>query len=384
MKYRRLGKTGIEVGELGMGLEHLLDKDEGVVIETIKTAVAVGVNYFDCLSLPEYSAETGTNEGYVKLGKALVGLRDGVTLSFLAFINKPLDYISADFECFLRALRTEYADVFMIACCDKPVEFESVTGTGGLLMFAEELRKSGKIRHIGISTHSAEIAYRAIANGRFDVLMFPVNPAFDVIDDEEKYNHDILGNIWDEAYAFDPNAKGGARPRQGVYAECERSGVGLVAMKPFAGGFILGVEKEAGFTPLNLVSYALAQNGVSTVVPGCSSPGEIAEILTYYDRPREDLDYGAAVAKSRWSVKGNCLYCGHCMPCPAGINVAETNKLLDGLENGVSGGGQLIIEKYNKLAVKASSCKKCGGCSERCPFGVDGVKRMERAAKLLG
>ena len=371
MQYRKLGHTGLEVSEIGLGLEHLLDKDEKAVVKTIRAAIKGGVNYFDCLPLQEYSRENDACEGYVKLGRAIAGLRDGLILTFLAYVSRSLPDVRAEFECYLGTLGTDHVDVFIVACCDKPVDFDAATGAGGLLALAKEMQAQGRVRHIGFSTHSTELAHRAIACGEFGVLMYPVNPAFDVLDDEETYNNDILGNIWDRAFEFTPG-KGGGLPRKSVYAACERSDVGLVAMKPFGGGFILGVEKR--FTPLNLVSYALAQSGVSTVIPGCSSEREIKEILKYHTTPARTLDYSAAVAGSRWSVRGHCLYCGHCLPCSAGIDIARVNRALDNLDTA----------QYTALEVKASACVRCGACRERCPFGVDVMGRMEQAAEAFG
>jgi len=176
----------------------------------------------------------------------------------------------------------------------------------------------------------------------------------------------------DRAYEYTPAGKSGALPRKSVYAACERAGVGLVAMKPFGGGFILGVEKR--FTPLNLLSYALAQSGVSTVIPGCSSARELKEILQYHTAPARALDYSAAVAKSRWSVMGHCLYCGHCLPCCAGIDIARMNRAMDSLDE----------KQYAALEAKAPACVKCGACVERCPFGVDVIGRMEKAIEIFG
>lgn len=383
MKYRKLGKTGLEVSEIGLGLEHLLDKEENVVIDTIKAAVEGGVNYFDCLSLSEFSESSGTNDGYVKLGKALAGIRNKIYITFLAYVSRPVSYVQADFECYLKELDTGYADIFILACCDKVIEFNEVMGSGGLFEYAKKLRDEGKVKHIGFSTHNTEIAHKVITCGEFDVLMYPINPAFDVIDDEEKYNSDILGNIWDEAYNYTSVDKSDNQPRKNVFIECERNGMGLVAMKPFAGGFILGVEKEAGFTPLNLVSYALSQNGVSTVIPGCSNPQQIKEILTYHICSDESLDYSEAVSKSRWSVKGNCLYCSHCLPCPADINIAQVNKLLDSVKGVLSSDTDVAFAKYASLEVKASSCIECGECENRCPFEVAVTEKMKRAVEIF-
>jgi len=369
MKYRKLGRTGLEVSEIGLGLEHLLDKNERVVVKTIHAAIKSGVNYFDCLPLQEYAPESDTCEGYIKLERAIAGLREQLILTFLAYVSRPLPHVRAEFECYLRTLGTDYADIFMVACCDKPVDFDAATGPGGLLALAKQLRAEGKVRHIGFSTHSAALALRAIAGGDFDVLMYPVNPAFDVLDDET-CDADILGNIWDRAYEYSPGGSG-ALPRKSVYAACERGGVGLVAMKPFAGGCIFGWEKR--FTPLNLLSYALAQNGVSTVIPGCSSVRELREILKFHTSPPKALDFSEAVSKSQWSVKGHCLYCGHCLPCAAGIDIARVNRALDSLD----------AAQYAALDVKASACMQCGACMGRCPFGVDVIGRMERAAEVF-
>jgi len=378
MKYRKLGRSGLEASEIGLGLEHLLDKEEKVVVKTIRMAIQGGVNYFDCLSLQEYSPESDTCEGYAKLARAIEGLRDKVVLTFLAYVSKPLPHVQAEFDCYLRTLGTDHTDIFIVACCDKPLDFDAATGEGSLLAFAKQMQSEGKVRHIGFSTHNTELAHRAVASGQFDVLMFPVNPAFDVLDDEESYNSDILGNIWVRAYEYTPG-KSAAMPRKSVYAACERVGVGLVAMKPFGGGFILGMEtmlmrRRAGFTPLNLLSYALAQTGVSTVIPGCSSVRELKEILKYHTAPAKALDFSEAIANSRWSIRGHCLYCSHCLPCPAGIDIAKVNRALDGRD----------ATQYAALGAKASACVRCGKCMERCPFGVDAITRMERAVEVFG
>lgn len=382
MKYRKLGKTGLEVSEIGMGLEHLLDKDQSLVTETIRTAVNGGVNYFDCLSLKDFGEPSSINEQFTKLGNALEGVRDKVYITYIANALHSVADTELGFECFLRELKTNHADIFMIACCDKMTEFERVTGNESLLSYARRLRGEGKAGYIGLSTHSSEVAYKTIGSGEFDVMMYPVNPAFDVVDDEEKYISDNLGKLWDAAYDYNSDGKDSA-PRRSVYSECERREIGLVAMKPFAGGFIFGVEKDAGFTPLNLLSYALTQNGVSTVVPGCSNQREIEEILTYYTCSGDALDYSDAVAKSRWSVKGNCLYCNHCLPCSANIDIAKINKLADSVtaKDGVVPDN--IMKKYASLTANASSCVKCGGCEKKCPFQVEIIKKMERTAAIF-
>ena len=385
MKYRELGKTGVKVSEIGMGLEHLLDKDERVVIDTIRAAVNSGVTYLDCHPGHDFQVDSVVYEGYEKLSKALRGTRDRLCLTYLAarLVRSPLD-MQPRFENYLHTLNTDHTEVFIIQFCDKAADFAQVTGEGGMLEYALKLKAEGKIRAIGISTHSSAIAYKAIDNGAFDVLMYPINPAFDVVTDGVGYDADDLTTLWDAAQDFSAADKKGAQPRKSVYSECRRARIGLVAMKPFAGGFIFRVEKDAGFTPINLISYTLAQSGVSTVIPGCTKPSEIEEILNYYTCADDARDYSEAVAKSRWSVMENCLYCNHCLPCSAGINIGQINRLLDDFTLSPSADEGAVSEKYRAMPVKATSCIQCGICMERCPFKVNVIGRMKRAAEVFG
>ena len=385
MKYRGVGRTGIEVSEVGMGLEHLLDKDEQTVIDTVRAAIDGGVTYFDCHPGHDYDQrpDPGRYQGYQMLGKALAGLRDRVTISYIASCNeRGADIAPVCFEGYLRALGTDHTDVFIIQFCDKLKEYADITGENGLLAYAQRMRAEGKARYIGISTHSMDIAMRAIHSGAFDMLMFPVNPAFDVLSDEQEYNEDYIGNLWDRAYEYKADGNG-RLPRKSVYSACEQRGVALVAMKPFAGGFMFGADKDAGFTPVSLMGYALAQPGLSTVVPGCESPDQIRDILRYYTCTDEERDYSGAIAKSRWRVMGNCLYCNHCLPCPAGINIGQVNKLQNSLEGGMPADHPGALDAYAALPVKASACIRCGICEARCPFDVPVMAMMAKAERVF-
>jgi len=384
MKYRILGRTGFKIGEIGMGLEHLLDKEAQVVANTIRAAIDGGVNCFDCHMGHDYDEKSITYVSYEKLGKAIRGIREKLHLSHIShWMTRAPQDAAPRFEAYLQALDTDYADVFMIQFCDKAADYEQVTAEGGILEYAKQLKAQGKGRAIGIATHSSAIAYKAIDNGAFDVIMYPVNPAFDVVTDEEQYKSEDLMTLWNAAHDFKADGKAGAQPRKSVYSECERKNIGLIAMKPFAGGFIFGVEGDAGFTPVNLISYALSQSGVSAVVPGCTKPSEIEEILTYNTATDEMRDYSGAVAKSRWSVRENCLYCNHCLPCAANINIGQVNRLLDALAyDGDSDAGD-VRTRYDALPVKASACVECGVCEERCPFKVKVIERMKNAVQVF-
>jgi hypothetical protein len=255
MNYRILGRTGLRVGEIGMGLEHLLDKDEKTVIETVKAAVDGGVSYLDCHPGHDYDErpEPGVYNGYIKLGKALAQVdRSKLTLTYISSCRERDPAVAeVVFDGFLRATGIGSTDVFILGFCDKAVEYEQVMGEYGIFTFAKRMQAEGKTRFIGIATHSTDIAMKAIHGGDYDVLMFPVNPAFDVVNDGRGYDVENLPSLWDAAHDFDAVGDTDSRPRKDMYVECERHGVGLVAMKPFAGGYIFREDVNTGFTPVH-------------------------------------------------------------------------------------------------------------------------------------
>ena len=81
--------------------------------------------------------------------------------------------------------------------------------------------------------------------------------------------------------------------------------------------------------------------------------------------------------------EGHCMYCGHCAPCSAGIDIAAVNKF----RNLAQVQGEIpetVREHYRTLAHHASECIGCGLCEPRCPFGVEIVEAMHRAAERFG
>ena len=83
------------------------------------------------------------------------------------------------------------------------------------------------------------------------------------------------------------------------------------------------------------------------------------------------------------SWQGHCMYCGHCAPCPVGIDVANVTKFL----NLAVAQGELpetVREHYALLEHGAGECLGCGACESRCPFGVAVRDNMRRAAEVFG
>ena len=167
---------------------------------------------------------------------------------------------------------------------------------------------------------------------------------------------------------------------------CQRLGVGITVMKAFGGGDLLKADSPAGvaLTVEQCIHYALTRPAVASVMSGVHTSAELAASLAYETAPDSARDYAAALATfPKISWRGHCMYCGHCAPCPKGIDVASVTKFLN-LARAQGMVPETVREHYAALARKAGECIACGACSKRCPFGVDAVENMRRAEETFG
>ena len=125
------------------------------------------------------------------------------------------------------------------------------------------------------------------------------------------------------------------------------------------------------------------QTWCASVFTGAHSLEELQMNLVYAEATDAAKDYATALAtfpRMRW--KGHCMYCGHCAPCPSGIDVALVTKLLN-LGLAQENVPETVREHYASLEHKAGECLQCGSCEERCPFEVAAMQNMEQAARLF-
>ncbi len=174
--------------------------------------------------------------------------------------------------------------------------------------------------------------------------------------------------------------------REELYETCPRLGGGITGMKAYGGGDLLNEYSPAGktLTPYQCLHYALTRPAVATVLAGAHSVEELEVSAGYSDAPEAERDYAearASVPKLSW--KGHCMYCGHCSPCPKGIDVAMVTKLLS-LAKAQGGLPETVREHYALLAHGAGECIACGACEKRCPFDVGIVDNMAEAKEIFG
>ncbi|MBC8536731.1 aldo/keto reductase [Feifania hominis] len=382
MQYRPLGNTGMMVSEIGLGCEHLEGKPYEVVAETVHAALEAGVNLLDVfMSEPQVRSN---------IGRALESRRDRALIQgHIRAVwqngqygrTMDVEKCRVFFEDLLTRLRTDYLDIGFLHLVDTPEDFERIFD-GPILEYALELKSRGVIRALGMSSHNPVTALRAVESGLIDVLFFPINAAYDLLAEEAKVPLPLP-----EGY-FDRLDVDGINPVRGrLYRTCERQGVGITVMKSLAAGALLN-EKTCPFgralSVPQCIHYALTRPGVSSVLVGMKSAAEVEQAVRYETMDPRERDYSEILSSvPRFNLKGQCMYCNHCLPCPKHIDIAQVGKYLDLalVEQQVS---PTVRAHYEGLAHTAGECIACGSCEKNCPFEVPVMERMRRAAQLFG
>ena len=380
MEYRLLGNTGLEASVIGMGCEGMSEENYRMCGKIFDAAEKLGINYFDL-----YASDPQLRRA---VGEALQGRREKFIIqSHICSVwkngqylrTRKLDEVKAGFEEMMALLDVERIDVGMIHYCDAMADWETIVNNG-ILDYARELKRQGRIKHIGLSSHNPLVAERAVIEGGIEVLMFSVNPCYDLQpaneDVEELWND---SNYKKQLTNMDPD-------RQRLYEVCQRRGVGITVMKAFGGGDLLGSNQIAGvkLTVNQCIAYALSRPAVSVILAGAHSVEQLKESAAYCEAGAEERDYAVALSSfPRVSWVGKCMYCSHCEPCPKFIDIASVTKFLH-LAQAQGAIPETVREHYKALSHHAGDCIQCGACESRCPFGVQIRDNMRQAVRVFG
>ena len=380
MEYRNLGATGLKVSVIGLGCEGFNGRDDAFTNEMFDLAFAHGVN---CMDL--YSPNPDMQR---RVGNAIRPRRkDFVLQAHLCTMwtgdqykaTRNLDEVKAAFERQLQNLGTDYLDIGMIHYVDSMETWRQVIA-GGILDYARQLKAEGRILHIGMSSHNPEVALEAVNSGAIEVLMFSVNPCYDLLPADEDCE-----TLWSQDSYVNPLSNLDPK-REALYETCQRRGVGITVMKAFGGGDLLTEDSPAGvaLTVNQCIHYALTRPAVATVLSGVRDIEQLKASLAYANATDEEKDYAAVFATfPRISWQGHCMYCGHCAPCVKGIDVASVTKFLN-LAKAQGEVPETVREHYGALKATAEACVACRACEKRCPFGVRIVDNMREALSIFG
>lgn len=381
MKYSKLGNTGLAVSEIALGCEGFMKKTLDETKDMIALATREGVNFIDIYtSQPELRSH---------IGEAIRGCSDEVIIQgHLCTIwrdgqykrTRKLEEVKEGFEDLLLRLQRDSIEIGMIHYVDSLSDLDVVLH-GDVMRYALALKTDGKIKHIGMSSHNPLVALEAVKSGLIEVLMFSVNPCYDMLPASED-----VDALWDDQN-YDQKLINMDPDRERLYEVCQERGVGITVMKAFGGGDLLDDALSPAGKALRVaqcIHYALTRPAVASVMAGSHSKKELLECLAYETASYEEKDYAEAFASfPKISWEGHCMYCGHCAPCPRGIDVAMVTKFL----NIAKAQGEVVEtlrEHYALMEHPASSCIACGACETRCPFGVKIIQNMKEAVSYFG
>mgnify|MGYP003278775763 CR=1 FL=1 len=363
MEYRTHPGTGDRIGVIGLGTGPISEATWQQAAAVLTYAYEHGVNFLD---LATAGAKT-----FPYVGAALGSVRKELFYQIHFGANyetgeygwtTDLDTVKRQVDWQLKQLKTDYIDFGMIHCLDEEKDW-SAYQENGVLNYLLEMKKAGVVRRIGLSSHTPELARKILDTGLVEQLMFSINPAYD-------YQHGEFAN-------------GSAPERLELYQRCAAEGIGISVMKPYSAGQLLG-DKTSPFgralTKVQCLQYALDKPGVLTVLPGIRDLEDMRQALAWLDASPEERDYSLLGSFTPRDAAGTCVYCNHCAPCPAGLNIGLINKYYDLARIGDA----MAADHYGKLSKHASDCISCGHCEGRCPFRVPQQARMKEIAAHFG
>jgi predicted aldo/keto reductase-like oxidoreductase len=351
MQKRILGRTGWAVSVIGFGAIKLPRVEMKKCADLLNRALDDGINFIDTADCYGDSEE--------KIGQALKARRKEFYLA-TKVDERDGPGVRKKLERCLRRLRTEWIDLLFFHDV-RGAEYEKIFNTGGLKEL-EKARQEGKISQIGISIHgSLSMMKQAIESGAFSVLM----AAYSAMD-EDRLTADLL-----------PMAA--AR------------GVGLIAMKPLAGGRLAQLPGKGwdpqtfkGESPAQVaLRYVLSNSHINCAIPGMMAVNELEENIVVGRKPRElsaeEIRRFMEIAGE--AGKGFCRNCGYCLPCPEGILIPDVFRYENYYRH--YGLKEWAQSQYGSLRVKAPACSDCQQCLGKCPYGVSIPSNLKSAHEIL-
>lgn len=267
MEYRKVGNTGIDASIIGLGAEHLDDKPRETVDEVINAAIDHGVNIMDVF-MPGETVRT-------YIGDALSGRRDkmaiqgaigSVDLNQQYDITRDLKICKTYFENLLRFLKTDDIDFGMLFFLDSHEDIDAMLNNG-VVEYARKLKQAGTIRAIGASVHNPETAKRVVEEGLAEMILFSINPAFDLMPGQGDIAQMLENSFTVNMTQADPK-------RAELYRLWQSKGVGITVMKTLGAGKLLTAEHspfKQALTPVQCIHYVLNRPAVASVLLGYSS-----------------------------------------------------------------------------------------------------------------
>ena len=326
MRQVTLGSTGITVPQNAFGALPIQRVSTEMAVKLLRRAYEGGMRFFD--TARAYS------DSEVKVGEAFDGMREKVFIATKTGAKTP-EEVRSQLEISLKNLRTDYIDIYQFHCADQC--YRPGDGTG-MYECMEELKKEGKIRHIGITAHKLYIAEEAIESGLYETLQYP----FSYLSSEKEL---------------------------ALVKKCKEANMGFIAMKGLAGGLINRSEAAMAF-----------MTQFDNVLPiwGIQKEKELEEWLAFMEEtPAMTEELRTYIEKEQKELTGEfCRGCGYCMPCPAGIMINQCARMSLMLRRAPS--KAWLTPEMQAEMKKIEGCLHCNQCMSKCPYELNTPELLQK------
>ena len=326
MRQITLGSTGITVPQNAFGALPIQRVSTEMAVKLLRRAYEGGMRFFD--TARAYS------DSEVKVGEAFDGMRKKVFIATKTGAKTP-EEVRAQVETSLKNLRTDYIDIYQFHCADQC--YRPGDGTG-MYECMEELKKEGKIRHIGITAHKLYIAEEAVESGLYETLQYP----FSYLSSEKEI---------------------------ALVKKCKEANMGFIAMKGLAGGLINRSEAAMAF---------MSQFDNALPIWGIQKEKELEEWLSYMaETPTMNEELTSYIEKEQKELTGEfCRGCGYCMPCPAGIMINQCARMSLMLRRAPS--KAWLTPEMQAEMKKIEVCLHCNQCMKKCPYELNTPELLKK------
>ncbi|CEK32141.1 aldo/keto reductase ferredoxin [[Clostridium] sordellii] len=329
---RVLGKTNLKINRIGFGgipIQRVTQQDTNKIIDEL---INQGINFID--SARGYTV----SEEYI--GNAIEGKRDKFILASKS-MSRTYEDMLKDVDITLKNFKTDYIDLYQLHNV-KSDEYENIFNDNMAYKALLDCKSQGKIKNIGITSHSIDTIKKAVRDEKFDTIQFPYNIVEDQADE--------------------------------IFREAHKRNIGTIVMKPLAGGAINNAKLA--------IKYILSKEYIDVAIPGMDSVDQVLENISVLKNLDIDKEDELKIEDIR-SQLGNrfCRRCEYCMPCPVGINI-PMNFLLEGYYSRYNL-KEWSKERYNSLDIKASDCVECGKCESKCPYDLPIREMLKEVTEKL-
>lgn len=319
MEKIRLGKTGLMVTRLGFGGIPIQRLTEDEATKVVKGCLDLGIQFLDTANAYTIS------EGCV--GRAIAGKRDNLIISTKSSSRKK-EGMRHHLDLSLKHLGVGYVDLYNLHNVSTIEEYDRAVAPGGVLEAAQEAKRAGLVRHIGITCHTLEPAQKAVASGLFETIMFSFN------------------FVGDEA-------------RDKLLPLCRQNDVGFIVMKAMAGGVLQDATVALKW---------LMQFPDIAILLGVDKLSQMEEAASIINGP---ATMTAEELRRMQQIKDElgprfCHRCDYCQPCKEKVNISMVISQKS-FHNRMP--PSHVFRSWIGEALETGyKCCQCGECEPKCPY----------------